>query len=123
VNAIQERISYSILSIEDTLAKLSEEENLSVCGETIQYVGSKESLVSMKSKSSVGTAASSDSKTSLTTCVSSKSSLGTIGSIENSGGEGQHEVRVKLPKLEMCKFTGKVEDWQEFWDSFLSTVL
>ena len=79
VNATQERISYSIISIEDTLAKLSEEENLSVCGETIRHVGSKESLVSMKSKSSGGTAASLYSKTSVTTRVSSKSSLGTVG--------------------------------------------
>ena len=59
---------------------------------------------------------------SLTTRVSSKSSLGTVGSIENSGGEGQQQVRVKLPKLEMRKFTGKVEDWQEIWDSFRSAV-
>ena len=121
-NAIQERISYSVLSIEDMLAERSEEKNSSVCADTVRRVGSKESLVSMKSRSTVGTAASSDSRTSVTTRVSSKSSVGTAGSTENSGGDDQQRVRVKLPKLEMRKFTGKVEDWQEFWDSFRSAV-
>ena len=31
-------------------------------------------------------------------------------------------VRVKLPKLEIRKFDGRVERWQEFWDSFSSSV-
>ena len=31
-------------------------------------------------------------------------------------------VRVKLPRLEVRKFSGKLEEWQEFWDSFESTI-
>ena len=31
-------------------------------------------------------------------------------------------ARVKLPKLEVCKFVGKIEEWQEFWDSFESAI-
>lgn len=31
-------------------------------------------------------------------------------------------ARVKLPKLEVCKFVGKLEEWQEFWDSFESAI-
>ena len=31
-------------------------------------------------------------------------------------------VRVRLPKLEIQKFDGKIERWQEFWDSFKSSV-
>ena len=31
-------------------------------------------------------------------------------------------VRVKLPKLEVRKFSGKLEQWQEFWDSFESAI-
>ena len=31
-------------------------------------------------------------------------------------------VRVKLPKLEVRKFSGKLEEWQEFWDSFESAI-
>ena len=50
---------------------------------------------------------------SSTTRISSKSSVGTAGSSENSVDECQRRVRVNLPKLEMRKFTGKVEDWQE----------
>ena len=31
-------------------------------------------------------------------------------------------VRVKLPRLEVRKFSGKLEEWQEFWDSFESAI-
>lgn len=31
-------------------------------------------------------------------------------------------VRAKLPKLEVRKFNGKLEEWQEFWDSFNSAI-
>ena len=34
----------------------------------------------------------------------------------------QKIVRVKLPKLEVRKFNGKSEEWQEFWDSFQSAI-
>eukprot|EP00112_Aurelia_sp_Birch-Aquarium-sp1_P018768 Seg453.10 transcript_id=Seg453.10/GoldUCD/mRNA.D3Y31 product="hypothetical protein" protein_id=Seg453.10/GoldUCD/D3Y31 len=31
-------------------------------------------------------------------------------------------VDAKLPKSELKKFTGRPQDWQEFWDSFKSTI-
>ena len=31
-------------------------------------------------------------------------------------------ARVKLPKLEVRNFVGKLEEWQEFWDSFESAI-
>ena len=31
-------------------------------------------------------------------------------------------ARVKLPRLEVRKFSGKLEEWQEFWDSFESAI-
>ena len=31
-------------------------------------------------------------------------------------------VRVKLPKLELKKFSGDIHEFQEFWDSFLSVI-
>ena len=31
-------------------------------------------------------------------------------------------TRVKLPKLEVRKFSGKIQDWREFWDSFESAI-
>ena len=34
----------------------------------------------------------------------------------------QHKVYARLPKLEMSKFRGKPEQWQEFWDTFESSV-
>ncbi len=27
-----------------------------------------------------------------------------------------------MPKLEVWKFSGKIQDWHEFWDSFESTI-
>lgn len=30
----------------------------------------------------------------------------------------QRSVRAKLPKLEVKKFSGKIHDWQEFWDNY-----
>ena len=48
-------------------------------------------------------------------------------SASTSSNSGQHSneasnVRVKLPKLEVKRFTSKVEEWQEFWDSFDSAI-
>jgi len=34
----------------------------------------------------------------------------------------QKSARVKLPKLEVRKFNGKLHEWQEFWDSFASAI-
>ena len=31
-------------------------------------------------------------------------------------------TRVKLPKLEVRKFSGKIQDWREFWDMFESAI-
>ena len=34
----------------------------------------------------------------------------------------QHVPKAKLPKLEVKKFSGRLQDWQEFWDSFQSSI-
>ena len=34
----------------------------------------------------------------------------------------QRGVKVKLPKLELKKFSGNVSQWQEFWDAFKSAI-
>ena len=39
-----------------------------------------------------------------------------------SGSSQQHLVKVKLPKLEVKKFSGRLHDWQEFWGSFRSLI-
>jgi predicted ribosome quality control (RQC) complex YloA/Tae2 family protein len=36
--------------------------------------------------------------------------------------QNSHYTRVKLPKLEVRKFSGKIQDWCEFWDSFESAI-
>ena len=42
---------------------------------------------------------------------------------ENGGvNTTSNSIRARLPKLEVRKFSGKVEEWQEFWDSFQSAI-
>ncbi|XP_046865017.1 uncharacterized protein LOC124459588 [Xenia sp. Carnegie-2017] len=45
-----------------------------------------------------------------------------VRSIEDEQALSRRNVRVKLSKLELQKFDGKIEHWQEFWDSFCSSV-
>ena len=35
----------------------------------------------------------------------------------------QHTVKARLPKLEVKKFNGRIQEWQEFWDAFESPIL
>ena len=41
---------------------------------------------------------------------------------ETSSQDLGRKVRVKLPELELSKFSGKIHEWVEFWDSFCSAV-
>ena len=45
-----------------------------------------------------------------------------VRSIEDEQALSRRHVWVKLSKLELQKFDGKIERWQEFWDSFCSSV-
>eukprot|EP00794_Sanderia_malayensis_P018482 gene18482-biopygen15571 len=54
---------------------------------------------------------------------------GSVVSSEEGSQEGQEEdlskktyTRVELPKLEIRKFSGKIQEWNEFWDSFKRAV-
>ncbi|XP_065053577.1 uncharacterized protein LOC135682559 isoform X2 [Rhopilema esculentum] len=49
-------------------------------------------------------------------------SLKSNSSISESHRSFTTAVRVKLPKLELRKFNGKLQEWNEFWDSFNSAV-
>ena len=39
-----------------------------------------------------------------------------------SGIPQQSKAKARLPKLEVRKFNGKVQEWQEFWDAFESAI-
>ncbi|XP_028416197.1 uncharacterized protein LOC114539977 [Dendronephthya gigantea] len=41
---------------------------------------------------------------------------------ETSRAKASAQARVKLPKLEVRKFSGKVQEWPEFWDAFSSAI-
>ena len=45
-----------------------------------------------------------------------------ISVISDNGQPQVSSRKVKLPKLELRKFNGKVEDWPDFWDSFYSAI-
>ena len=34
----------------------------------------------------------------------------------------QHTVKARVPKLEVTKFNGRIQEWQEFWDAFESSI-
>lgn len=39
-----------------------------------------------------------------------------------SGIPQQSKAKARLPKLEVRKFHGKIQEWQEFWDAFESAI-
>ena len=41
---------------------------------------------------------------------------------EDARGSQSRKMKIKLPKLEIKKFSGKVQEWSEFWDSFKSAI-
>jgi len=52
----------------------------------------------------------------------SQNSLLSLGSISSFSSQSSKKLNVKLPKLELRKFNGKVHEWQEFWDGFCSAI-
>ena len=52
----------------------------------------------------------------------SRESVYSHGSQESASPSTSRRVRAKLPKLELKKFTGHPQDWQEFWDSYQSAI-
>ena len=42
--------------------------------------------------------------------------------VYSSASSSTPQTTAKLPKLEVKKFSGKIQEWQEFWDSFESAI-
>ena len=129
---IMEKVVYYLICLEDVLKE--DQCNSDVELETIHRSVSQESIRSsgsMSSKVSVSSRARSKVKSYVESQVSSQ--VSSRGSRNGSSqaksqvyvSEAQsqnHAVRVKLPKISLQKFSGKVEHWQEFWDSFKSAI-
>ena len=45
-----------------------------------------------------------------------------VKSSETTASLPQNAAKIKLPKLEIKKFNGKLQEWSEFWDSFDSAI-
>ncbi|XP_048583524.1 uncharacterized protein LOC125563014 [Nematostella vectensis] len=50
------------------------------------------------------------------------SARGSVTSVASSEHKNNPKVRARLPKLEVRKFGGKIQEWPEFWDSFESAI-
>ena len=50
----------------------------------------------------------------------SQDSLNSNMSELSTGSRSSRKINVKLPKLELKKFSGKIHEWPEFWDGFQS---
>ncbi|XP_065070234.1 uncharacterized protein LOC135695167 [Rhopilema esculentum] len=58
----------------------------------------------------------------LGTFEKASSSTVSVNKVESGSSVGLKKVHANLPKIEMPKFSGKPEQWQEFWDTFESSV-
>ena len=45
-----------------------------------------------------------------------------LNSNDTTASLPRNAARIKLPKLEIKKFNGKLQEWSEFWDSFNSAI-
>ena len=90
---VMEKITYGLVSIEDALQEIEQ----NGCN------------VSVSSRS--------EGQTQPLTRSESRESISSAGS-----QIAAYSRKVKLPKLELRKFTGKVAEWAEFWDGFKSAV-
>eukprot|EP00794_Sanderia_malayensis_P012363 gene12363-biopygen9859 len=55
--------------------------------------------------------------------LSRAGSVESVASVRSSlAAEGASSRKVKLPKLELKKFSGKIAEWPEFWDGFKSSI-
>eukprot|EP00794_Sanderia_malayensis_P013531 gene13531-biopygen10799 len=64
----------------------------------------------------------SESEESLISRLQRSYSRESLASQSSNGSSQAKYVNVKLPKLELKKFNGKIHEWQEFWDGFCSAI-
>jgi len=102
---IRERITYGIVSIEDSLEVIREQRKSSVISGDRNATGEINSP-----PESVKSISRFDSQESLNSVASSANSMQNI------------TRKVKLPQLELNMFSGKMDEWHEFWDGYKSAV-
>ena len=103
-----ERVSFSLICLKEALEPKNESASSNRSNTSIQKSGSRESLNSV---------ANSEDEPVPESEASARSNLSN-NSLSGNGKRG----RVKLPKLELKKFSGKMHEWQECWDSFRSAI-
>ena len=94
---IKEKITYNLISLENALKEMD--------------------IQSLRSES--GTNLQPEPSGNLAR-IGSRESLNSMTSSVNTGDICSRKV--KLPKLELKKFSGKIAEWPEFWDGFKSAV-
>ena len=99
---IGEKITYGIISIEETLRELDEAYEANSDANSVvskRNSGNSEENAEPRTRSSSQDSSNSD-RTGIKTTTK----------------------KVKLPKLELKRFSGKISEWQEFWDGYKSAV-
>ena len=103
---IMEKIEFNLICLEDALK--SDGYRCDAESSSMHRSVSQESVISNESRISK---------------MSSKLSSKLSSQVQvNEGQSPRHVVRVKLLKIDLQKFSGKMEHWQEFWDSFKSAI-
>ena len=93
IDEYKEKVSTTLFKIEEVIGKLPNGESTPIQGGSSSEIGQSGSTESLQSEAS-----------------------------PNVSTVGGAKVNVKLPKLEIRKFTGKIHEFQEFWDSFTSAI-
>ena len=110
---IKERITYGIVSIEDSLEAIRDQRDDSVILETSVR----------QDNSPHGSAAGQNSPAESVKSLVRFNSQESLHSVASSANSMRNITRkVKLPQLELKKFSGKTAEWQEFWDGYKSAV-
>ena len=105
----KEKVMYTIFTLEDTFKEKNGSHSSG--GSQASIEGSQASVKDSLASGESGSMNRSVSKESLASFTSS-----------NEQPQQASSRRVKLPKLELRKFNGKIEEWPEFWDSFCSAI-
>ena len=132
-NAYQERITRALVYLEQSVKEGEHDDDVVSVRSTSSSqrgISRSQSELVVKDGENGDEVASNNSASSSHRSISrsnSKESLvsgcsGGSGDSDESKGSPKRKVRVKLPELQIERFSGKVYEFQAFWDSFSSAI-
>ena len=112
---IQGKISFKLICIDELLEEIANDDNSSVASSRLHTSEPKPN--DENGSIAPSELQRSESKESVPESVASGCS-----SHCSIVSPPQNTARIKLPKLEIKKFNGKLQEWSEFWDSYNSAI-